>query len=64
VNDSTDTPYFFYVAANRPQLTELARLVDRGKIRPLVDSVLPLARAREAYERTSRRGKVVLEVAH
>ena len=62
---STSTPYFFYVAANRAELEALGRLIDEGEVRPIVDSVLPLARAREAYEphtHRHRRGKVVLAV--
>jgi NADPH:quinone reductase-like Zn-dependent oxidoreductase len=54
--------YFFIVEANRAQLAEIARLIDGGQIRPVVDSLLPLAQAREAYARKPRRGKVVLQV--
>jgi NADPH:quinone reductase-like Zn-dependent oxidoreductase len=44
----------------------LSRLIDAGIIRTIVEAVLPLERAREAYERGIRehpRGKLVLEVA-
>lgn len=54
--------HFFIVEANRAQLAEIARLIDGGQIRPIVDSVLPLAQAREAYARKPARGKVVLQV--
>ena len=40
---------FFVQEANRAQLTELARLVDEGHLRPQVGGVYPLAQAVEAY---------------
>jgi NADPH:quinone reductase-like Zn-dependent oxidoreductase len=57
---------YFVVEPRRAQLIELARLVDEGRVRPLVDAVFPLAEARAAFERvamTAKRGKVVLRVA-
>jgi NADPH:quinone reductase-like Zn-dependent oxidoreductase len=57
---------YFVVEPSRPQLIELARLVDEGRVRPLVDSVFPLAEAHAAFERVAtrgKRGKVVLQVA-
>jgi NADPH:quinone reductase-like Zn-dependent oxidoreductase len=56
---------YFVVEPNREQLVELARLVDGGGLRPLVDSVFSLGEARAAFERsmaTGKRGKVVLSV--
>jgi NADPH:quinone reductase-like Zn-dependent oxidoreductase len=53
---------FFIVQANARQLTELARLIDAGELRPVVDAVFPLARARDAYEHRTQRGKAVLRV--
>jgi NADPH:quinone reductase len=47
-------------------LAELARLVDAGKVKPLVDATFPLARAAEAHRRLESGdlvGKVVVEVA-
>ncbi len=43
-------------------LTEVARLVEAGELRPVVGQVLPLARAREAHEMLAGRhfGKIVL----
>ena len=43
-------------------LTEVARLVDHGKLRPVVGHVLPLAQAREAHELLAGHhfGKIVL----
>lgn len=61
--DGKATPYFFYVEGNRAgELTELARLIDGGLLRPIVGAVLPLEQAREAYRHGVRRGKVVLRV--
>jgi NADPH:quinone reductase-like Zn-dependent oxidoreductase len=56
---------FFTVEPRRTQLNELSRLIDSGIIRPIVEAVLPLHQAREAYERGIRdhpRGKLVLAV--
>jgi len=55
---------WFVVKPDRKQLIEIAGLVDQGRIRPIVSEVLPLARGREAYGTTGRRGpgKVVLSV--
>jgi NADPH:quinone reductase-like Zn-dependent oxidoreductase len=56
---------FFVVEPSRAQLNELSHLIDAGMIRPIVDAVLPLDQAREAYERGIRdhpRGKLVLTV--
>jgi NADPH:quinone reductase-like Zn-dependent oxidoreductase len=40
---------FFIQESSRAQLTELARLVDEGHLRPQVGGVYPLAEAAEAY---------------
>lgn len=48
------------------RLRELGRLADQGKLRPLVDAVLPLDRVADAHRRLDSghgRGKVVLRVA-
>jgi NADPH:quinone reductase-like Zn-dependent oxidoreductase len=47
-------------------LAELATLVDSGKIKPMVEKVLPLSEARQAHELNETghaRGKIVLKVA-
>lgn len=47
-------------------MARLARLVERGLLRPIVDSVMPLARVAEAHERLEAggvRGKIVLSTA-
>ncbi len=56
---------FFVMEPNRAQLTEIARLIDAGALRPIVAAVFWLAQAREAYARAQQghlRGKIVLRV--
>jgi NADPH:quinone reductase-like Zn-dependent oxidoreductase len=43
------TEIFLIQEENRVQLTEVARLVDKGHLRPQVGAVYPLAQAAEAY---------------
>jgi NADPH:quinone reductase len=55
----------FAAHGGRQRLEELARLVDAGKLRPHIEAVLPLERAREALTRVASRhtrGKIVLEI--
>ena len=52
---------FFIVEPDRAELTELARLVDDGKLRVEVAEVFPLEAAAEAYGYGHRQGKVVLQ---
>ena len=57
---------FFIVEPNHQQLTEIAQLFDAGELRCFVDTIVPMAKASEAYcgkvtERIGR-GKVVLSV--
>jgi NADPH:quinone reductase-like Zn-dependent oxidoreductase len=57
---------YFIVKPDREQLAELARLADAGELVPAIDSVFPLERACEAFDRVAARdkhGKVVLDVA-
>jgi NADPH:quinone reductase-like Zn-dependent oxidoreductase len=59
---------FFLVNVTSQYLTEIARLVDGGKLRTNVGAVLPLADAREAHFMLERvrpqpKGKIVLAVA-
>jgi NADPH:quinone reductase-like Zn-dependent oxidoreductase len=56
---------FFIVEPNRTQLIELGQLIDNGILRVVVGAMLPLARAREAFEQGfgHMRGKIVLQVA-
>jgi NADPH:quinone reductase-like Zn-dependent oxidoreductase len=53
---------FFIVQANRALLAEIARLIDAGKLRPVVGAVFPLTQARQAYEHKPAHGKVVLRI--
>jgi NADPH:quinone reductase-like Zn-dependent oxidoreductase len=60
-----DDGIYFVVEPDRAQLIELAELVDRGELRPEIDSIFSLADARAAFERSmarGKRGKVVLRV--
>src|SRR5580693_8370416 len=55
---------FFIQEASRAQLTELARLVDEGHLRPQVGGVYPLAQAAEAYRAKAAGGipgRIVLQ---
>jgi NADPH:quinone reductase-like Zn-dependent oxidoreductase len=47
------------------QLTEIAKLVDAGHVKPIINTVLPLKEAREAHRLSQKghtRGKIVLQV--
>ena len=55
-----------FLLRERRRLEELAVLLERGQLRPLVERVLPLERVAEAHERLDSghgRGKIVLAVA-
>ena len=57
---------FFIVEPNREQLGKIAALIDSGDIRPVIAEIIPLAKARQAFERGvagHTRGKLVLQVA-
>jgi NADPH:quinone reductase-like Zn-dependent oxidoreductase len=56
---------WFIVEPNRDQLIQIGALIDAGQIRPIIDTVLPLSQAQQAYEQGARghmRGKIVLRV--
>jgi NADPH:quinone reductase-like Zn-dependent oxidoreductase len=56
---------FFIVKPSRMQLIQIAELIDAGRVRPIIDEILPLAKARVAFERGlagHNRGKFVLRV--
>lgn len=57
---------FLFMHADGAQLTQIAKLIDAGVIRPVVDKVFPFAQTAEAlaYVETGRaKGKVVITVA-
>jgi NADPH:quinone reductase-like Zn-dependent oxidoreductase len=59
-------PGYVFVQPSATQLAEIAKLVDSGKLRPVVETVLPLSEARQAQELNKTghtRGKIVLHVA-
>ncbi len=51
------TATFFIVTPNRNQLTELAALVDSGRLRVQIAATFPLDRGREAFESGQRPGR-------
>ena len=55
---------FFIVKPNQTQLTEIARLLDAGRIRTELDAVEPLSQAPDAYAgKVAGRGRGKLVVA-
>src|SRR6266705_5388346 len=58
-------PVWFVVEPNREQLIQIGALIDAGKVRPIIETILPLSQASQAYEQGARghtRGKIVLRV--
>ena len=56
---------FFVVKPDREQLGNIATLIDSGAVRPVIAETIPLAKARQAFERGvagHTRGKLVLEI--
>ena len=54
-----------FVQPNQAELGEITKLVDSGKLRPVIETVLPLAQAARAHEMNQTlhtRGKIVLQV--
>ena len=55
-----------YMAQSIPeQLAEIAKMIDAGKVKPIIDQVLPFTEARSAHMRSEEghtRGKIVLQV--
>ena len=57
---------FYGGHASSSDLTEIAKLIDDGKVKTVVETVIPLAEARRAHELSETghaRGKIVLKVA-
>jgi NADPH:quinone reductase-like Zn-dependent oxidoreductase len=56
---------FLFIQPNADQLAEMAQLVDSGKLKAVVETILPLSEARRAQEISQSghaRGKIVLRV--
>ena len=66
-NDKRIEKAFFIVETNSKQLADVAALIDQGELQAVVDAIVPLENAAEAYGGKIRnrkgRGKVVLTVA-
>jgi NADPH:quinone reductase-like Zn-dependent oxidoreductase len=59
-------PFSMAVMPVHSDLAEIAKLIDDGKVKPVVETVLPLREARRAHELSETqhaRGKIVLKVA-
>jgi NADPH:quinone reductase-like Zn-dependent oxidoreductase len=56
---------WFIVHPSRDQLIRIGELIDSGRIKPIVDTILPLSQASQAYEGAKgvhKHGKIVLRV--
>lgn len=56
---------YFIVEPSRKELVEIKRLVEAGRLLPIIEATFPLEEAREAFELGTsghNRGKIVLEV--
>jgi NADPH:quinone reductase len=56
--------HFIFTRQTRAKLDVLRLLVERGQVKPLIDSVMPLSKVAQAHKRVERggvRGKVVLD---
>ena len=57
---------FVFIHADGQQLSAIARLIDEGKMKPVIHTILPLDEARQAHAISQgghARGKIVLHVA-
>ncbi|HWV99296.1 MAG TPA: zinc-binding dehydrogenase, partial [Candidatus Acidoferrum sp.] len=57
---------FYGAHPSSSDLAEIAKLIDSDKVKPVVETVLPLAEARRAHELSQSghaRGKIVLKAA-
>jgi NADPH:quinone reductase-like Zn-dependent oxidoreductase len=56
---------WFIVHPDKDQLIKIAELIDSGHVKPVVDTILPLSQASQAYEGAKsnhKQGKIVLRV--
>jgi NADPH:quinone reductase len=66
LSSKNQTLHGIFLMRESERLREMARLIDQGKMRSLIDRVLPLAEVRQAHERLDSghgTGKMVLRVA-
>jgi NADPH:quinone reductase-like Zn-dependent oxidoreductase len=52
---------------NGAQLAEIAKIIDSGKLAPIIDRIVPLSEARRAHELSQSghtRGKIALRVSN
>jgi NADPH:quinone reductase-like Zn-dependent oxidoreductase len=57
---------FLFMRADGEQLSEIARLVDNGVIRPVIDQVFPFERTADAMARVQSgraKGKVIVDMS-
>ena len=57
---------FVFVQPNHQQLTAITRLIEEGRMKPIIHGILPLSEARQAHvisQGGHARGKIVLHVA-
>ncbi len=57
--------HFVFVQSNRQKLDTIRDLIERGQLRPVIDSVLPLSEAAAAHQKLEKggvRGKIVLKM--
>jgi NADPH:quinone reductase-like Zn-dependent oxidoreductase len=56
----------YLATPNAAELADIGRLIDEGKVRPVIDAIFPFARVTEAeqhLEEAHVQGKIVLEAA-
>ena len=56
-DDERTKQALFFVEPNRPQLCDIAAMLDAGQLRPVVGAVLPFAQAAAAYTREPMRDR-------
>ncbi len=57
--------HFVFVQSNRKKLDIMANLIERGQLKPVIDSVLPLSQVIDAHKKLEAggvRGKIVLRI--
>ena len=66
LNDERRKKAFFIVEPNQKQLFEVTKLINAGKLQPIVDAVVPIADVAAAYNGTLKnrqgRGKIAVEI--